>query len=740
MKTRRTILRAIGLLACLVFTGTAFGADNAVGETGLYVTVPTPVTTEAVTRIKNRVDAARSKGDQRPSQVVFDFNPADKDVANPNHAACAELAEYIAALNDVGTIAYVHKRTTGHTVLAVLACKQLAMTKDGVLGEVIGTDEPPLSPRIAKDYTEIVGPLHRPHSAIIQKMYDKNVRLGEGKKEPGGVWFVDLRRPSGEYEKEGVQIPDKKKVLAEEGRVVAFTAEELRKYELCNQLVQDRASLASSYNISPGSLRDDPLGGRPPVPFRYTLSGQVDKGTRDSVSRVVRDIVRQKGNVLFLQLDCAGGDLQAARDLADELIKFQNPDNGQDGILIVAWIPNKAPDTAAIVALGCTEIVMSKRKENKTAEDNAATESEFGEFEGYIAKHPDFNVELWANALRPLAERKGVPAILLEGLFRKELTIVKAKSKINSAKTELMTEEELRDRQAKGEALQFAGVVKQKGQLLRLNATKAIELGIAQSTLDGTDTDELFTRYGVEPGKVQDATPAWLDRFSAFLRDPIVTVLLVVIGFTGLILELKVPGTTVPGIIAALCFILVFWAHTRFSGQIAVLAGLLFLMGLVLVLMEVFVFPGFGAAGIVGIMLMLGSLGLVTVDKIPENSEDWIGYGAKIAQYLFSLMGAFLLAFLTASYIRKIPILNRMTLPSIEEKEAESPLESIPGAMRAAGYLGAIGTSATVLRPAGTVRIGDDFVDVVTEGGYIPSGTRVQVVEVEGTRIVVKEV
>jgi len=722
------------------FAGSASGADNAVGDAGLYVAVPNPITTEAVTRIKNRVDAARTKGDQRPSQVVFDFNPADKDVANPNHAACAELAEYIAGLNDVGTIAYVHKRTTGHTVLAVLACKQLAMTKDAALGEVVGPDDAPLSPRVAKDYNEIVGPLHKPHLAIIQKMFDKSVRLGEGKNEPGGVWFVDLLKPAADYEKIGVQIPDKKKILAAEGQTKAFTADELRKYELCNQIVADRAGLAASYNIASGSLRDDPLGGRPPVAFRYTLTGQVDRGTADSLTRVVRDIVRQKGNVLFLQLDCAGGDPQAARDLADELIKFQNPENGQDGILIVAWIPNKAPDTAAIVALGCTEIVMSKRKESKTAEDNPATEAEFGEFEGYIGKNPDFNIELWSIALRPLAERKGVPAILLEGMIRKELSIVRAISRVNKNKIELMSEEDLRDRQAKGEDWQHAGVVKQKGKLLKLSATEAKNLGIAQATLDGTDTAELYTKYGIEPGKVQDATPAWLDRFSSFLRMPIVTVLLVVIGFTGLILELKVPGTTVPGIVAALCFILVFWAHTRFSGQIVVLAGLLFLMGLVLILIEVFVFPGFGAAGIVGIVLMLGSLALVTVDKIPETGDQWIGFGAKIGQYLFSLMGAFLLAFLAATYIRKIPILNRMTLPGVAEKDEESPLDNILGAAKAASLLGAIGVSATVLRPAGTVRIGEDFVDVVTEGGYIPAGTRVQVVEVEGTRIVVKEV
>jgi membrane-bound serine protease (ClpP class) len=54
--------------------------------------------------------------------------------------------------------------------------------------------------------------------------------------------------------------------------------------------------------------------------------------------------------------------------------------------------------------------------------------------------------------------------------------------------------------------------------------------------------------------------------------------------------------------------------------------------------------------------------------------------------------------------------------------------------------LGAVGTSATMLRPAGMARFGDAYVDVVTEGGYVPAGARVQVIEIEGNRVVVKEV
>jgi membrane-bound ClpP family serine protease len=80
-----------------------------------------------------------------------------------------------------------------------------------------------------------------------------------------------------------------------------------------------------------------------------------------------------------------------------------------------------------------------------------------------------------------------------------------------------------------------------------------------------------------------------------------------------------------------------------------------------------------------------------------------------------------------------------MVLAPTAEREAIDPT-FLPGAAHAASLLGAIGVASTVLRPAGTVQFGDEFVDVVSDGGFISAGTRVQVIEVEGTRIVVKEV
>ncbi|MCS7272034.1 MAG: hypothetical protein NZ703_13215, partial [Gemmataceae bacterium] len=298
----------------------------------------------------------------------------------------------------------------------------------------------------------------------------------------------------------------------------------------------------------------------------------------------------------------------------------------------------------------------------------------------------------------------------------------------------LMTRADLEAHQAEW---QLDKVIKNPGQLLILDAPLALEVGLARYTVPEPHLREVAALFGFRD--VRPADSGWLDHFAEFLRKPIVTVLLVVFGFTGLILELKAPGLTFPGIIAALCFILVFWSQSRFSGQTFVLALMLFLLGLTLVGIEIFVLPGFGAPGIFGILAMLAGLALVTFDRVPESGAEWSQLGWRVLQYLLAMLGALLAALLIARFLPKVPYANRLILEAPAE-QGERAIEFLPGAEEAAQLLGAIGTTHTSLRPAGVVRFGDKFVDVVSDGSFIPPGTRVQVIQVEGTRIVVKEI
>lgn len=719
---------AFSLIAVAGFASLSH-AQNALPEDGLFVVVPTPITSEVVSRITNQVESRLNHKTHPVRTFVFDFNPDGKDATNTNFGACYELADYISKKRaSTTTVAFVHAKATGHTVLPILACKELVMSKAAVVGEIVTDGVPPLDKPKQKFYEALAEDRKLPF-AVVRKMFDKDVQLAEAVLKQGGTkWYIDRRNPEEVAKVAGpADVP-----FAPPDRVALFSADEARKLGLCQITAETRTEVAEQYNLR--STEVDVLQSRAPDAYRYTLTGEVDGAMRESLSRIIRDIKRKKGNVLILTLNCGGGDLGIARALADDLREAQK---GEDAVLIVGFIPDHAPDAATFLAFGCTNIVMSKRHDagdKDRPEDNR--EADLGDFSAVVKGGKQGMADQFKMSLRELAEAHGFPGILVDGMFDPQLEIVQVHGATQRTHRRLMSQAEA---DAAKEQWVVEKVVKPKGQLLRLNATLAGELGIARYTVDTRDPAAVYQIYGLDPAKVKEVTPSWLDRFAEFLKMPVVTVMLVVIGFTGLILELKVPGLTVPGIIAALCFILVFWAWSRFSGEMFVLALLVFILGLILVALEIFVLPGFGAPGIFGILCMLGGLGLVTVDHVPQTAEEWGLLGVKVSQYMFGLIGAFGLAFLIARFLPRVPYANRLLLaPPTNTFSAAATL--LPGVEEAAGLLGTIGTANTALRPAGVVRFGERFVDVVSDGGFIPVGTRVQVIAVEGTRIVVKEV
>jgi membrane-bound serine protease (ClpP class) len=258
-----------------------------------------------------------------------------------------------------------------------------------------------------------------------------------------------------------------------------------------------------------------------------------------------------------------------------------------------------------------------------------------------------------------------------------------------------------------------------------------------------TDEPAVKTK-AVEPGDGLKAAPQrpaqtqWLDRVAEFFRNPIVYVALIALGLIGLIFEIKLPGTTFPGSVAALCFVLFFWAHS-FVGEFTLLAILLFLLGLVFLGIEVFVVPGLGFSGVAGAGLMFLGLLLVTLDRWPNDQNDWTNLGSTFGTLAIGMGLAVAGALALTWSLPSIPFLHQMVLkPPSEEPEHALPLSlSNSGAVE---LLGAIGVAVTPLRPSGKAQFGGQFLDVIAEGDYIAPGGRVQVIEIEGTRTVVKEV
>jgi membrane-bound ClpP family serine protease len=702
---------------------------------GLVAPIPTTITTEATSRLRSALyGPLRRYEDERnrdPKGVgdfylLCDFNPDNRDNASDEPGACQTLARYLRDLQKkqgIQVIAYVHGKVTRHAVLPMLACSEIIMSQEppASFGKIVD-GQTPLERLDRLAYDDI--PNQRYPSVLIHKMYDKNVEV--------------IKARDGKYRDSHDKPQPKGDPVSGlgAGETALYTFAQARELGLCQPLPRNSLDeVRERYQLPPASLYPalDHI-----VAWRIILKGPINGEMKERVKRRVRQALGQKANLIVLELACGEGESEAAHELA--LFMAELNDNRREPVETIAYVTGRARDTAAFLAFACNKIVMQREiKQNGQLIQEGAV---LGGFEHYMLSHAGLEATIRRN-LADIAEKKHYPRILAEGMLDRKLRIVAVESTKEESARKFIGEDELKADQQGEHRWRSVGTVKpanqnDEGKYLTLTADKARELGVAREVIG--NFDELCELEGVSPSDVRTADSDWLDGLVDFLRDPWTSMVLVMLGITCLILELKMPGVGLPGIVSAICFLLFFWSHSQVSGQIVWLAFLLFLLGLVLIGLEIFVIPGFGVTGISGIILVVGSIGLVAYGHWPRSNEEWMGYGQALGPFTFSLLGAIVTAFVLARYLPHIPYANRLMLkPHEDSHEFGTELtDSIRPEM--AALLGAIGVAATPLRPAGKVRFGDDFVDVLAEGNYVLPGTRVQVVEIEGNRIVVKEV
>ncbi|HZW27538.1 MAG TPA: NfeD family protein [Trueperaceae bacterium] len=257
-------------------------------------------------------------------------------------------------------------------------------------------------------------------------------------------------------------------------------------------------------------------------------------------------------------------------------------------------------------------------------------------------------------------------------------------------------------------------------ELVTLTARQAVEHGIAD--VQANTLAEALTSFGYGGVPVERLEPTFGERLGAFLSQPLLAAVLLVVGIGGLLIEIFSPGFGVPGAIGVVAL-----AAFAYSAFVATPAGpvdlLLLVVGVVLLALEVLVLPGFGIAGILGLVAMV----FAVVRIFEESSLSVIGYSA--------LMGGVLLAVLlwmlpNSRLAAAFRLSTRLATPSGPTFIAED----VPD------LVGAVGTALSDLRPAGVARFGSARVDVVSEGDYVPAGSRLKVLRVEGNRVTVRAV
>lgn len=420
---------------------------------------------------------------------------------------------------------------------------------------------------------------------------------------------------------------------------------------------------------------------------RVPIDGTVDLGLAALLKRVFEK--HADAGVLLLDINTLGGRVDAAIQMRDALLASKAK--------TVAYVHPRAISAGALIALACDVIVVAPG-----ASIGAATPIQIG-----------------SDGAQPVSEK-------MVSYFRAEMrTTAEAKGRRGDI-AEAMVDP----------SVEIAGL-DPAGKLLTMDTDSALEFGFADAR--ASDVAEALAAVGLAGVTPVDIHENWAEKLVRFVTDPVVSGFLMSIGTLGLMIELYAPGLGLPGAIGVLCLSLFFGGHL-----IVNLAGLeeliLLALGVGLLALEVFVIPGFGAAGISGILCIMASLVLTTIGLpigVLLKTGAWVEPLTRVAIALAITVALMIVAlrFLPRSRAMGGLILSS-TLASNVTPEGPSSFVSADETR----FAGQVGVAESDLRPVGVARFGDARVDVVSEGGYVRAGTRVRVLEVEGARIVVRAV
>ncbi|NIL97463.1 MAG: peptidase [Planctomycetales bacterium] len=428
-------------------------------------------------------------------------------------------------------------------------------------------------------------------------------------------------------------------------------------------------------------------------------------------------------DLVIVEIDSPGGELEASLNLARRLRDTRWAHT-------VAYIPREALSGAAIMALGCDDIILA---------DNAVIGNAGPIFldDAFMFQHAPEKIRSdLARKVRDLATAKNRPPALAEAMVDDKLVVYRVKEKA-SGKIAFMTDAEINASANPQGWEKLQPVLESRDEkFLELNGRRAVELQLAQG--NAASLQELRAIYPF-PGDPLVFSWSGLDTTVLVLNHPLVTALLIMVGLVALFVEFSSPGIGIGGLLAGLCFALFFWS--RFLGGTAEwLEFLLFAAGVVFLLVELFVLPGFGIAGLAGVLLIISSLILASQSfLVPRSTEQFNALLDSLLLIFGAGVAAIIGCALVVKYFGTIPLLNRLALepPPPATVAPSGPPHTVPDAEGKPLKVGDRGQARTTLRPAGQCRFGARKVDVVADGAFINAGTQVEIVDISSNRIMV---
>ncbi|HAN17280.1 MAG: serine protease [Bacteroidetes bacterium GWC2_33_15] len=274
--------------------------------------------------------------------------------------------------------------------------------------------------------------------------------------------------------------------------------------------------------------------------------------------------------------------------------------------------------------------------------------------------------------------------------------------------------------------------------IIAFTAQEALKYGYCEAIVE--DVDELIKHTGIKNYTIVTYEPTGLDKFIGFLLNPVVQGILIMLMIGGIYFELQTPGIGFP--LGAAVFAATFYfAPLYLEGLAENWELIIFIAGLILIALEIFIIPGFGIAGISGIILALAGLVLAMIDNIifdfEFHSQEAFSVVSKSLLVVFiSIFASFFLILYLSKKFATSWAFSGLVLESTQKKE-----EGFVGVDVKQKYLiGKTGKTVTWLRPSGKIEIDNEIFDAISETGYIEKGKQVKVINFSTSQLYVSKI
>lgn len=482
------------------------------------------------------------------------------------------------------------------------------------------------------------------------------------------------------------------------------------------------------------------------IPIRTTISPTL----YDSIKRKVAYCKSKGAEIVIFDMDTPGGHGGAMLDIANLITR------DLEDVYTVAYVNPQAISAGAVISLACSEIVMAPVS---SIGDAMPIMVSGGQLQP-IPKAERAKIESYMRAqVRTLAQRNGHNEALCEGMITmqrevwlirntetRELKLIDPdegnwREKVSGAPAiaQKKDDEKAKVSAPANTAWEFLHVVDGSEEIVTLTANEAYDLAFVHHLLPTMADVQEHYNITAAPEKLIDT---WSETLVAFLTSPAVTSILLMAGIFFLYIEINTPGLGLPGGLALLCFAILF--GSRYLTGLAQWWEIgLFVVGLILLGVELFILPGFGVAGIAGLLCcLIGLLAMVVPnapDKLPLPSTDldWDMFSNGLVALGIGFVAGVGAAALVARYLPRIPFANRLVLAPAQAAD-NAPVSEVSPLMRI--QEGDEGIVEGTCRPVGMVRFGADLIDAIADGAMIEKGRKVKVIRREGNRLVVREI